>query len=274
MESSPITPRSPQFLDRSLRKPRFLELDCEEFGHISPNLLSLVDGSPNTHVLQQDLKDDEDEYGSPKYRQKTYHENSSVGFYSHAFGVSQHREFAVLQEYHNFQDGAASVEDAAMTAIQCGNLPDQCLGYSDMDFSEQSSSPSLPGCGGGHSLGPFNGGSSPFSSPISARKNRASKRKAKAETREIGEDEKPHLPLIISSNDKPFSCAMRGCGKRFKRQEHLKRHERTHTKERPYGCEALKCGRWFSRSDNLRAHKRTHLKQGGRTPYVPDLQIL
>ncbi|KAA8902270.1 hypothetical protein FN846DRAFT_756576, partial [Sphaerosporella brunnea] len=57
---------------------------------------------------------------------------------------------------------------------------------------------------------------------------------------------------------KPHICAIGSCNARFKRQEHLRRHERTHTDERPFSCEV--CGRKFSRTDNLRMHRKTHMK--------------
>lgn len=65
-----------------------------------------------------------------------------------------------------------------------------------------------------------------------------------------------------AGDDKLHACDQAGCGKKFKRFEHLRRHERTHTQDRPYGCEFAGCGRWFSRSDNLTQHKKTHLKAG------------
>ncbi|KAG4305825.1 hypothetical protein PORY_000735 [Pneumocystis oryctolagi] len=79
------------------------------------------------------------------------------------------------------------------------------------------------------------------------------------------------LPLIVSSLDKTHICDI--CNKRFKRYEHLKRHERSHTSEKPFQCSIKECGRWFSRSDNLRAHLRTHFRRGGRNLFVGNSNI-
>ena len=54
---------------------------------------------------------------------------------------------------------------------------------------------------------------------------------------------------------KTFVCTL--CSRRFRRQEHLKRHYRSlHTHEKPFECN--ECGKKFSRSDNLAQHARTH----------------
>ncbi|KAH1663824.1 hypothetical protein KXW87_000779 [Aspergillus fumigatus] len=46
------------------------------------------------------------------------------------------------------------------------------------------------------------------------------------------------------------------CDRRFKKTEHFKRHERSHTKEKPYECNI--CHKRFSRSDVLSRHAKGH----------------
>lgn len=52
-----------------------------------------------------------------------------------------------------------------------------------------------------------------------------------------------------------YQCSFMGCGRRFKRREHLTRHSMIHTGERPFLCN--QCQRRFSRVDNLAQHVRT-----------------
>jgi hypothetical protein len=60
---------------------------------------------------------------------------------------------------------------------------------------------------------------------------------------------------LTEDPSKTFVCDV--CHRRFRRQEHLKRHYRSlHTTEKPFECG--ECGKKFSRSDNLAQHARTH----------------
>lgn len=79
-----------------------------------------------------------------------------------------------------------------------------------------------------------------------------------------------NLPSVIKQVQ--FKCKEPGCPSRFKRQEHLKRHMKSHSKEKPHVCWVPGCHRAFSRSDNLNAHyTKTHSKRGGRNRYVATL---
>ena len=60
---------------------------------------------------------------------------------------------------------------------------------------------------------------------------------------------------LTEDPSKTFVCTL--CHRRFRRQEHLKRHYRSlHTQDKPFECN--ECGKKFSRSDNLAQHARTH----------------
>lgn len=60
---------------------------------------------------------------------------------------------------------------------------------------------------------------------------------------------------LTEDPSKTFVCEL--CNRRFRRQEHLKRHYRSlHTGDKPFEC--TDCGKKFSRSDNLAQHARTH----------------
>ena len=60
---------------------------------------------------------------------------------------------------------------------------------------------------------------------------------------------------LTEDPSKTFVCQL--CSRRFRRQEHLKRHYRSlHTHDKPFECN--ECGKKFSRSDNLAQHARTH----------------
>lgn len=69
-----------------------------------------------------------------------------------------------------------------------------------------------------------------------------------------------------------FKCKAHWCNRSFKRQEHLKRHMKSHSEEKQYVCWVPGCYRAFLRCDNLNAHyTNTHSKPGGRNRYVATL---
>lgn len=82
---------------------------------------------------------------------------------------------------------------------------------------------------------------------------------------------------LTEDPSKTFVCDL--CSRRFRRQEHLKRHYRSlHTQEKPFEC--TECGKKFSRSDNLAQHARTHtggaivmnfIDDGGAAAYEADI---
>ncbi|PVH80042.1 hypothetical protein DL98DRAFT_210004 [Cadophora sp. DSE1049] len=68
-----------------------------------------------------------------------------------------------------------------------------------------------------------------------------------------------------------FPCDWEGCSRKFARQEHLKRHQRTHDdiKEKCEFCPKLFS---ISRKDNYKTHMRLHAfpQKGNRTPFFPE----
>ncbi|KAK6340704.1 hypothetical protein TWF696_009027 [Orbilia brochopaga] len=77
----------------------------------------------------------------------------------------------------------------------------------------------------------------------------------------VGHPISPHVirrgrkQSLTEDPSKTFVCHL--CTRRFRRQEHLKRHFRSlHTEDKPFSCG--ECGKRFSRSDNLTQHSRIH----------------
>ncbi|CAD6588741.1 MAG: hypothetical protein CYPHOPRED_004511, partial [Cyphobasidiales sp. Tagirdzhanova-0007] len=98
-------------------------------------------------------------------------------------------------------------------------------------------------------------------------------RRASTALREMNRRRSIPSPVILTgANTKLHPCDFEGCDRKFKRLEHKRRHERSHTQEKPYGCDVAGCGRYFSRSDNLTQHKRTH-KRPGRTQKVTQANL-
>uniref|UniRef100_A0A671P4F9 Si:dkey-56e3.3 n=1 Tax=Sinocyclocheilus anshuiensis TaxID=1608454 RepID=A0A671P4F9_9TELE len=68
------------------------------------------------------------------------------------------------------------------------------------------------------------------------------------------------------AKEKPFTCPMETCDRRFSRSDELNRHIRIHTGHKPFQCRI--CLRSFSRSDHLTTHTRTHT---GEKPFSCDV---
>lgn len=66
-------------------------------------------------------------------------------------------------------------------------------------------------------------------------------------------------------------CTFKGCNQKFQRQEHLKRHEKTHTNSESFPCQF--CSKSFGRSDNLKSHIKLHAdptKKSSRTKHFDE----
>ncbi|KAM5346682.1 hypothetical protein ACJ41O_009687 [Fusarium nematophilum] len=80
----------------------------------------------------------------------------------------------------------------------------------------------------------------------------------------------PPAPLVAPEptevrQPKPKTLPCKYCSKRFRRVEHVQRHERTHTKEKPFSCGWDRCGKTFGRRDLLVRHEKlVHLNEGNK----------
>lgn len=70
-------------------------------------------------------------------------------------------------------------------------------------------------------------------------------------------------------------CQWPGCIAKFQRQEHLKRHEKTHGPGEPIPCDF--CSKKFGRSDNLKSHIKLHFetkRKASRTKFFPEAEAV
>ena len=93
---------------------------------------------------------------------------------------------------------------------------------------------------------------------------RLTRRRLKREIRNC-----PLSDSIRIQNKAKKECPHAGCNVKFQRQEHLKRHEKTHLKH-PEVFPCVFCQKPFGRSDNLKSHIKLHMKKdkkSARTDY-------
>ncbi|KAJ7850473.1 hypothetical protein B0H13DRAFT_1550552, partial [Mycena leptocephala] len=63
----------------------------------------------------------------------------------------------------------------------------------------------------------------------------------------------------LEDDKRLFVCKVEGCGKCFRRGEHLRRHiSSIHTHEKPFPCTFPSCHKYFNRHDNLLQHVKIH----------------
>ncbi|PYI04378.1 hypothetical protein BO78DRAFT_320718 [Aspergillus sclerotiicarbonarius CBS 121057] len=72
--------------------------------------------------------------------------------------------------------------------------------------------------------------------------------------KEVNGQPNPSTTVPPPKTDKPRPHGCTTCGRSFARLEHLKRHERSHTKEKPFECP--ECSRCFARRDLLLRHQQ------------------
>ncbi|XP_076439175.1 uncharacterized protein LOC143278050 [Babylonia areolata] len=69
-----------------------------------------------------------------------------------------------------------------------------------------------------------------------------------------------HLKIhaLVHTGDRPYQCPESSCGKSFAHPFVLKEHIRTHTDEKPFQCTESDCGRCFRDRSNFRKHQQMH----------------
>ncbi|KAJ3012278.1 hypothetical protein HKX48_006356 [Thoreauomyces humboldtii] len=74
----------------------------------------------------------------------------------------------------------------------------------------------------------------------------------------------PTAPSSPVDPKRRLTCLQPGCGRSFRSNGHLQRHQMTHTKERPFTCDFPDCGRSFARKDNMQQHRVVHATDADR----------
>ncbi|KAL1872059.1 hypothetical protein Daus18300_004428 [Diaporthe australafricana] len=165
---------------------------------------------------------------------------SSSGATSHSF--SDYSEYNESFGMPSPPDSAANSSDGhRQKRIKTEGAADAEQGNSE---AQESTPENQSGSAGAESTTPHNCGSSD-----------ASDNGSTPQVPPSGPNRRGRKQSLTEDPSKTFICEL--CNRRFRRQEHLKRHYRSlHTHDKPFECN--ECGKKFSRSDNLTQHARTH----------------
>ncbi|XP_038158744.1 uncharacterized protein LOC119795013 [Cyprinodon tularosa] len=111
---------------------------------------------------------------------------------------------------------------------------------------------------GGHSSASLNGSTMPLTHPSlpQTKPRRPRKPREKRDPNTIVRRRRSPAPPGDGS-ERPYGCQI--CGKRFRRAETLRRHNRVHTGEKPHACEV--CGKMFREPFHLTKHLTVHSGQ-------------
>ena len=60
--------------------------------------------------------------------------------------------------------------------------------------------------------------------------------------------------MLYHTDEKPYTCTWKDCGKAFKELSTLQNHERIHSGERPFVCET--CNKSFRQRVSYLVHRR------------------
>ena len=72
--------------------------------------------------------------------------------------------------------------------------------------------------------------------------------------------------------ERVYEC--KDCDKAFTREEHLKRHAKSHTDEPVHRCEVLGCAKAYTRKERLTRHYKVSIRKPFSPPLNPPLRWL
>lgn len=165
--------------------------------------------------------------------------------------VAEEEDFLSVHSFGSFDEEEAA--RAGLPSPPCSSFSDDCghihaMDASDFDFEGLADGSRPQTADGSHAVS--TGSRSQPSSNDGHEGNQASPSGGAPSTNRRGRKQS-----LTEDPSKTFVCTL--CSRRFRRQEHLKRHYRSlHTHDKPFECN--ECGKKFSRSDNLAQHARTH----------------